>query len=150
MSEQLSFHKVSAEAEWPAWARREQVVEFIHQTMNPWQDSNEDIAGAMDYAMSSESRAGGFVMLAQHAGKLAGALVMLNTGMGGYVPEHLLLFVCIDPQLRGQGFGEKLLRCSLDECDGAVKLHVDFGNPAARLYERMGFIHCYNEMRLKP
>ena len=81
--------------------------------------------------------------------RLAGALVMLNTGMAGYVPENILLFVSVHPDMRGHGIGGELIKRCCAECDGQVKLHVDFGNPAKRLYERLGFEHVYDEMRYK-
>jgi GNAT superfamily N-acetyltransferase len=149
MLPELQFVKVSGEGQWPEWCGRAQLTRFLHETMKPYEDKPADINRAIDYAFSDSDYAGGFVMLAGQGGRLAGALVMLRTGMGGYVPENILLFVSIDPELRGQGIGARLIERSLAECGGAVKLHVDFGNPARRLYERMGFEHCYDEMRLK-
>ena len=136
-------------ADWPAWCSREQLRVFLHETMKPYEDSLADIDNAIDYAFSPEKYAGGFIMLVGIRGELGGAVVMLNTGMAGYIPENLLVFVSIDPSLRGQGIGGELIRRSIAECDGQVKLHVDFGNPARRLYERLGFIHAYDEMRYK-
>ena len=144
----INYTKLTAVDQFPAWAPREKVVEFFHTTMKPYEDRREDISSALDYAFSGEKYAGGFLMLAEADGALAGALLMLDTGMGGYIPEHVLLFVTINPDLRGQGIGGELIRRSLAECTGSVKLHVDFDNPAKRLYERLGFKHCYAEMRL--
>ncbi|MCB9367061.1 MAG: GNAT family N-acetyltransferase [Calditrichaeota bacterium] len=116
--------------------------------MKPWHDRPEDIRRGLDYAFSKAEGKGGFLMLAEQEGKLAGALLMLDTGMGGYVPENLLLFVSMDPALRGKGVGSQLIERSFAECKGAIKLHVDYDNPAKRLYERLGFKNKYAEMRL--
>lgn len=145
---QLQFVKVTSSDGFPAWATRPRVVEFFHETMKPYEDKPEDIEHALDYAFSREKFAGGFLMLASSADALAGALLMLNTGMKGYVPENILLFVSVNPQLRGQGIGAKLIQRCFDEVEGDVKLHVDFDNPAKRLYERLGMQHKYAEMRL--
>ena len=67
--------------------------------------------------------------------------------MGGYIPENILLFVTISPQIRGKGIGGKLIKHSLNEADGNIKLHVEHDNPAQRLYERLGFTQDYAEMR---
>jgi ribosomal-protein-alanine N-acetyltransferase len=144
----LEFVKVTAPDGFPAWAMRPRVVEFFHETMKPYEDQPEDIEHALDYAFSQEKYAGGFLMLVASGGQLAGALLMLNTGMKGYVPENILLFVSVNPQMRGQGIGAKLIQRCFDEVEGDVKLHVDFDNPARRLYERLEMKHKYAEMRL--
>jgi len=149
MSNELKFHKVTAKPQLPDWAPLEQVVKFFHETMQPYEDSIEDVNRGLDYAFSDDPGRGGFLMLAQLDGKLAGAVLMLATGMQGYIPENLLLFVSIDPNLRGQGIGGKLIQHCHDICEGDVALHVDFDNPAKRLYERLGYVHKYAEMRLK-
>lgn len=145
----LTFHKIEKPGGMPGWTSVNEVVQFFHETMQPYEDSVEDINAALDYMFAQSEYAGGFLLLAETGGRLAGALLMLNTGMGGYVPENLLLFVSVDPALRGQGVGGRLIERSFSECEGDVKLHVDFDNPARRLYERMGLKHVYAEMRLK-
>lgn len=147
--EPLDFIKVTSAEHFPHWAPRTEVVRFFHETMRPYEDSPQDISGALDYAFSSDAYAGGFLMLVRSQESLAGACLMLRTGMSGYVPEYFLVFVTVNPELRGQGIGQRLIQRCLDEVGTSVKLHVDFDNPAKRLYERMGFEHCYAEMRYK-
>ena len=148
-SEKVRYLKITRADEFPSWARRDQVTRFFHETMKPYQDSIADIERALDYAFSDAKGEGGFLMLAESDGRLAGALLMLNTGMQGYIPENILLFVTVDPSLRGRGLGGELVQHSIAECMGSVKLHVDYDNPAKRLYERLGFTSKYAEMRLK-
>ncbi len=139
--------KVAAEAELPTWAKREVLARFFHETMKPWHDTLEDVDRALDYARGDQPGTGGFVVLAQSGGELVGALTMLDTGMGGYVPKHLLLFVSVAPELRGRSVGRQIVERAIAECDGQVKLHVEYDNPAKRLYERIGFTTKYAEMR---
>lgn len=146
---QIEFVTVNNKENFPNWANRPVVAKFFHETMIPYEDSIEDIERAMDYAFSKEKSEGGFLTLAKYDGKLAGALLMLNTGMGGYIPENLLLFVTVAPSLRGKGLGKVLIDHCVAKCKGSVKLHVDLDNPARRLYERIGFTNKYAEMRLK-
>ncbi|MCB1059708.1 MAG: GNAT family N-acetyltransferase [Calditrichaeota bacterium] len=144
----FEYQIIRSDRQLPKWLDRTALVHFIHSTMTPWQDTQGDISRGLDYAFSKESGKGGFLVLATRREELCGMLLMLNTGMGGYVPENLLLFVSVDPKLRGHGLGTKIIDRALKECKGAVKLHVDFENPAKRLYERIGFTHKYAEMRL--
>ncbi|MBN2082964.1 GNAT family N-acetyltransferase [bacterium] len=145
----LQFIKIRAATDFPGWLPRPTIVSFFHETMKPYEDKPADIEAALDYAFSDSEYAGGFLMVTHRDEQLAGALLMLNSGMRGYIPENILLFVTVNPEMRGQGIGAQLIERCVAECDGDVKLHVDFDNPAKRLYERLGFKHCYAEMRLK-
>jgi ribosomal-protein-alanine N-acetyltransferase len=146
----LTLVRVERESELPGWATRAQLETFLHETMKPWQDPLEQVHKAVDDCWSPQPGRGGFMILAAREGRLAGVCVMLRTGMGGYVPEWLLLMISVDPRLRGQGIGEQVARRALAEAGGAVKLHVEYENPARHLYERLGFHSKYAEMRYAP
>jgi len=143
------LHLVRRPAEIPAWTDREGLVRFFHDHMKPYEDEVPDIEDALDYAFSPSDRAGGFLVLAGGGEELVGALLMLRTGMSGYVPPNILLFVGVRDDLRGRGLGGRIIARALEECEGDVKLHVEYDNPAKRLYERIGFTTEYAEMRLK-
>ena len=147
--EELTFLKINQERQLPDWANRDIIVRFFHETMKPWHDRLEDIVHGLDYAFSDAKGEGGFLMLAGQNRILVGALLMLNTGMKGYVPGNLLLFVAVDPNRRGSGLGTKIIQRSIAECEGDIKLHVEYENPAKCLYERLGFTNKYAEMRFK-
>lgn len=144
---ELRFHEVNTEDDFPAWAPRDTCVRFFHETMKPYNDEVPDVERALDYALVPGKGQGGFVMLAHLDEELVGALCMLDTGMSGYIPENILLFVSVSPDARGKGIGGKLIEHCLDQVDGDVKLHVEYDNPAKRLYERLGFTTKYAEMR---
>jgi ribosomal-protein-alanine N-acetyltransferase len=144
---QLVF--VPAGKELPSWISRQDLAAFLHEHMKPYEDTLVDVRRGVDDALASRPGPGGFIVLAQLDNQLAGALVMLGTGMCGYIPAHLLLFVAVDRSLRNRGIGELLVRSALDRCDGDVKLHVEHDNPAKRLYERLGFVSKYADMRLR-
>ena len=149
-SNPITFHVIENETDLPSWISRAGLVEFLHTTMKPWEDTMADIQRAFDYCFSEAEGKGGFTILAEDRGQLAGAVVFLHTGMGGYVPAHILLFISVDPDRRGQGLGRQLIERALARCDGPVKLHVEYDNPAKRLYERVGFTSKYAEMRYVP
>ncbi len=146
----LSFRVVKKEADLPFWCDRQSLASFLHTTMKPWEDTLTDIHRAFDYCFSDSPGMGGFMILAERDEWLVGAVVFLHTGMGGYVPEHLLLFISVDPAVRSGGVGRQLIERALARCEGPVKLHVEYDNPAKRLYERVGFTSKYAEMRYEP
>ncbi len=139
---------VRRDGELPPWLDRSELARFLHASLKPYEDTIPDIERGLDYAWSEAPGKGGYVVLAVDGQRLLGALVMLDTGMSGYIPENLLLFVAVDPATRGQGLGRRIIEHAVERCDGAVKLHVEHDNPAKRLYERLGFESKYAEMRL--
>jgi len=116
--------------------------------MRPYNDTLKDTLAGITDALENRPAPGGFIVCAMEGHMLLGALVMLNTGMSGYIPPNLLLFIAVDPEKRGQGIGTNLLSKSLENTHGPVKLHVEADNPARRLYERAGFRTAYLDMRL--
>lgn len=143
----MEIVKVLQESDIPQWINRSAIATFVHENMKPYEDTIEDVQRGLDYAFSTEENRGGFILLGQIEESLVGVLVMLHTGMRGFVPENQLLFVCVDPEMRGCGLGRRLIERAISECRGNVKLHVEYDNPAKRLYERIGFTSKYAEMR---
>jgi GNAT superfamily N-acetyltransferase len=93
--------------------------------------------------------AGGFILTATDKGKIAGAVVMNKTGMKGYIPENILVYIAVHRDYRGKGLGKDLMKESLLYAKGDIALHVEPDNPARYLYEKIGFENKYLEMRLK-
>jgi ribosomal-protein-alanine N-acetyltransferase len=131
----------------PSWLTADELAEYIHETIKPYEDTLKDTRRAVDDALNSDSPKGGFILLAESNQKPKGALIMLRTGMKGYVPENILLMVCVDPASRGRGLGGRLIRKGIELADGDVKLHVEYDNPAKQVYEKIGFTTKYAEMR---
>jgi len=126
---------------------QEGLASFLREHLKPYEDSLKDIHRGIEYALSDAADRGGFVLLAHEAGEKQGALVMLHTPMGGYIPANILLFVAVRRDLRGRGIGRRLVETGVKNCSGPVKLHVEYDNPAKGLYERLGFASKYAEMR---
>ena len=72
--------------------------------------------------------------------------------------EFTLIDIALSPEHRNAGIGTNLIRELLNEASAAgkpVRLHVAKGNPAQRLYERLGFFlvadqSMYFEMIFAP
>lgn len=127
---------------------KNEIADFLFEHLDQYGDSKEDIMKCLDYALSNFPHQGGFVMLARENGKIKGSVVICQTGMEGYVPENLLVYIAVHGDQRGKGLGKKLMEKSIAMAKGNIALHVEPDNPAKRLYERMGFTNKYLEMRL--
>lgn len=126
---------------------REEIIEFLHTHLDRFRDTKEAIGKCLDYAFTKGSGKGGFVLTGHYDGRLVGIVVINKTGMEGYIPENILVYIAVDASLRGKGIGRQLMEEALNRAEGDVKLHVEYDNPAKRLYERIGFTTKYAEMR---
>ena len=143
----LRFKEIRNENEFDEELPREKFINFLYTHLDKFGDSKEAIGKSIDYAFSEEKGCGGFLLAAYNGDELIGALVMNNTGMSGYIPENVLVYVAVDSRFRGKGFGREIVNKAISLADGDVKLHVEYENPAKRLYERIGFTTKYAEMR---
>ncbi len=126
---------------------KKELINFLYTHLDRFGDSKEAIEKSIDYALSESDGRGGFLLTAYHENNLVGALIMNKTGMGGYIPENVLVYIAVDSKYRGSGFGTEIVKKAIEIADGDVKLHVEYDNPAKRLYERLGFTNKYAEMR---
>ncbi len=146
-SSRLDILRIDTLNDFPGWLDKDGLVSFLHESLKPYEDAVPDIHKGLDYALSEKQGEGGFVLVGRLDGRLTASLVMLETGMSGYIPENILLFVAVSPDARGKGLGRQIIERAIAECQGDVKLHVEYDNPAKRLYERIGFASKYAEMR---
>ncbi|GAB3235546.1 GNAT family N-acetyltransferase [Algoriphagus aestuariicola] len=130
------------------YLQKNEIADFLLVHLGKFGDPKEDIMKCLDYALDAGLQAGGFVILAREKGNVVGALVMNKTGMSGYIPENILVYIAVDERMRGNGIGKKILDLAIKMANGAIALHVEPDNPARKLYERLGFTNKYLEMRL--
>jgi GNAT superfamily N-acetyltransferase len=146
-SSTLKIHDLRRFEDFPSWINPEQLAVFLHESLKPYEDTKPDIQQGIADALKPQHGEAGFILIAELDRKPVGALVMLQTGMKSYVPENLLLWVAVAPEVRGKGVGSQIIKRSFELADGDIKLHVEYDNPAKQLYERLGMINKYAEMR---
>ncbi|MDX9751017.1 MAG: GNAT family N-acetyltransferase [Flavobacteriales bacterium] len=124
----------------------ERIAGFLETHLDQYGDRRADILKCLDYVFDPQR--GGFVTLAVEGDAIRGAVVVNHTGMGGYIPENILVYIAVDRSMRGRGVGKLLMREAIARAQGAIALHVESDNPARKLYEALGFTNKYLEMRL--
>lgn len=133
----------------PLGLEKVEIIDFLHTHLEQYGDPKDQIQKAIDYSIKEFISFGGFTAVIHDEGKIKGAAVINQTGMGGYIPENILVYIAIDSSCRGEGIGSKLMKKVIDFTKGDIALHVEPTNPAKGLYERLGFTNPYLEMRLK-
>lgn len=126
----------------------DRIVDFLFNALEQYGDERHHIMSCLEYAISGEPGKGGSITIATDGDSIVGAVVTNKTGMGGFIPENILVYIAVDPNQRGKGTGKALMERVIDSVEGDIALHVEPDNPAKRLYERLGFTNKYLEMRL--
>lgn len=123
----------------------ESIADFLVQHLDQFGDKKEFILKCLDYVFNK----GGFVVVAHQNKTIAGAVVINETGMDGYIPENILVYIAVHKDYRGKGLGKQLMHQAMDRAKGSIALHVEPDNPAKFLYKKLGFTNKYLEMRLQ-
>lgn len=128
----------------------EEIAEFLYHHLEQYGDKKEDIKKCINYALSEEPGYGGFMVTVRNKenSELCGAVIVNETGMDGYIPENLLVYIAVHGGYRGKGLGRSLMEEVMKSANGSIALHVEPDNPARYLYEKLGFTNKYLEMRL--
>ncbi len=122
------------------------IAEFLYTHLEEYGDKVEDILKCIAYVMHPDK--GGNIILSIDNNRIVGAAILNNTGMKGFIPENILVYIAVDNSERGKGYGKSLMQKAILVADGDIALHVEPNNPAKNLYEKLGFTNKYLEMRL--
>lgn len=122
-----------------------QIVDFLFTHLEQYGDPKEDIERCINYVYYR----GGFILIAHEGNQMMGVTIVNKTGMKGFIPENILVYIAVDPVFRGHGVGKALVKKALSVARGDMALHVEPDNPARHLYEKIGFTSKYVEMRYK-
>lgn len=133
----------------PTELEKKEIVNFLFENLQEYGDPKKDIQKAIDYSTKEIISFGGFTMLLVKEEEIMGAVVVNQTGMGGYIPENILVYIATNKNHRGEGLGKMLMEKAIEYAKGDIALHVEADNPARKLYEKFGFTNPYLEMRLK-
>ncbi|CAD7813263.1 hypothetical protein CHRY9390_02632 [Chryseobacterium aquaeductus] len=130
---------------------KKEITAFLFKHLEQYGDPENDISDAIDYSLGIGNKPGGLIVTARDntSNAIVGAVVVNKTGMGGYIPENILVYIATDKNVRGKGIGKTLMLNAIDSSQGDIALHCEPENPAIHLYKKLGFSSKYLEMRLK-
>jgi ribosomal-protein-alanine N-acetyltransferase len=131
----------------PDKKEKQQIINFLYEHLDQYRDAIDDIGKCVDYALKISESFGGFILMMLEKDKVLGVVVVNKTGMKGYIPENILVYIATHSEYRGKGLGKELMKQTISKASGAIALHVEPENPARYLYEKYGFTSKYLEMR---
>ncbi|MBE0663950.1 MAG: GNAT family N-acetyltransferase [Bacteroidales bacterium] len=133
----------------PDQTTKNQIVNFLSDHLDEFGDEKQHIMKCLNYAVKEEPSFGGLAIVLSEDKKMLSVVIVNQTGMGGYIPENILVYIATHRDYRGKGLGKMMMKKTLEMTEGDVKLHVEHENPARFLYEKIGFTSKYLEMRYK-
>jgi len=134
----------------PTKQEKETIVQFLYNHLEEYGDEKDAILKCLNFAVKdSINGLGGFVLVFNDETETLGITIVNKTGMEGYIPENILVYIAVHNNARGKGVGKELMKKEIEIADGDIALHVEPNNPAKILYEKLGFENKYLEMRLK-
>ena len=128
--------------------RKKEIADFLFHHLDEFGDEYDAIMRCINFALDEKTKFGGFIVVSEESDKITGAVIVNKTGMAGYIPENILVYIAVHKDYRGKGLGKDLMLKTFEKAEGSIKLHVEPENPARYLYEKLGFTSKYLEMRL--
>ena len=145
----INYDIIYSDAENPTTFSRDDIADFLVEHLDEYGDEKENILLSIGYAYGDDLGQDGFILTAYEEEQIVGIVIINHTNMGGFIPEHILVYIAVHGDYRGQGLGKELMERIIDTTEGDIALHVEPDNPAIHLYEKYGFTNKYLEMRLK-
>lgn len=134
----------------PAANEKQEIVDFLFNHLDQYGDPKEHILSCLEFATMEKPKSfGGFALVVEENNEILGVTIINQTGMSGYIPGNILVYIAVYEKTRGKGIGKALMEKAITLSEGDIALHVEPDNPARKLYEKLGFTNKYLEMRLK-
>lgn len=122
-----------------------ELIRYVDDFLQQYSDSEMEIRNAIENALEK-----GQVFLAHRNGEVQGIAIVVNTGFNYFIPTYHLGYIGTKEGNKGRGIASTLMDEVINFSKGNISLHVDLANKRAkRLYEKIGFKHCYNRMIYK-
>lgn len=145
----VKYDLIYSDAENPTSFSRDDIADFLVEHLDEYRDEKKHILSSIGYAYGDDVGQDGFILTAHEEEQIVGIVIINHTNMGGFIPEHILVYIAVHGDYRGQGLGKELMERIIEATEGDIALHVEPDNPAIHLYEKYGFTNKYLEMRLK-
>ncbi|MCL7414303.1 MAG: alanine racemase, partial [ANME-2 cluster archaeon] len=146
-TQNIQINHIQTEKELPDWITVWELIDFLQEHCRPFEDPVEIIRSSLDFALSTDYEGRGFLLIATADQSIVGVIVAIRNETIGFIPENVLVYVCVHKEYRNNGIGSWLVREAVERCDGDVKLHLVKHNPSLDFYKKRGFSDTHLEMR---
>ncbi len=127
-----------------------EVGRFLENNLDDYRDSYENIIKAIQSAVKQRPSFGGFVITAKKDQQIIGAIVINNTGMEGYAPKNIVVYLAVQKDARRQGVGTHLMQQAIETTKGELSIYLKPMQKAPAFYKKLGFSEAALELRHNP
>lgn len=123
----------------------DEIIDITRKLLEPYNDSIEETSDAIKKAKDV-----GFIFKATKSDEIQGICIIVHMGFKDFIPSYHLAYIGVKKGNVGRGVATELINQAVEYTGGNMSLHVDIPNKRAKkLYEKMGFVHCYDRMLYK-
>ena len=136
----------------PTQLEKIEIANFIYTHAEGHLDSQENIIRCLDYAFGSVRNSHGFVVVGRDSAtigdqSIVSAAIVLNTGMGGYFPENLLVYFVVKPEFVSDSLIENMMDKVGSFAKGEIAIRMRHDHPYKGNFSHLGFDNEYCELR---
>lgn len=115
------------------------IIKFVSSQFSSNTNSKENIRKALDYATKERMSFGGFVIVQKWFGEIIGVSIVNHTGMEGYMPENILVYIAVAEQHQNKGLAKEMIQQVLNYAKGEVAVYLRDRNDLIPAFEHLGF-----------
>jgi len=125
-----------------------EVGRFLEKNLDEYHAPYDNIIKAIQSAIKQRPSFGGFIITACKDHQTIGAIVINTTGMDGYAPQNIIVYLAVHKDHRRKGIGQELLKQAIETAKGDIAIHLAPDHKMLGLYEKLGFQQAAIELRL--
>lgn len=125
---------------------KHRVVNFLYDQLDTANANKDFIRRSIDYATKERMSFGGFVIVCKLHYEIIGAVVVNQTGMEGYMPENVLVYIAVSEKYLQMGVAKCMMDQVLNYAKGNIAVHIRGNLDLVPVFEKLGFKKSIQEM----
>lgn len=125
---------------------KHRVVNFLFERLDTKSANKDYIRQSIDYATKECMSFGGFVIVCKLHGEIIGAVIVNQTGMEGYMPENILVYIAVSENYLRKGVAKCMMDQVLNYAKGNIAIHMRGNLKLVPIFEKLGFKKSIEEM----
>ncbi len=129
-------------------SKKNAIVQFLCENLEGSWVKQDAILQAVEYAIKEIPSFGGFILTTEINEQIIAVIIVNKTGMGGYMPEYVVVLNAIAPNYKGKGITKSLIEKAITLGKGDISMLVKDYGPKELLLENLAVEAKY--MQMKP
>ncbi|MCO5260521.1 MAG: GNAT family N-acetyltransferase [Crocinitomicaceae bacterium] len=124
----------------PTELEKHRMIKFLRENLSLSASKDEEsIRKALEYALKERMSFGGFIIVQKLFNEIIGITVVNHTGMEGYMPENILVYIAVSDEYKKKGIGKLMIRQVLNYAKGEIVVLLRDNTHLVPIFENLGF-----------